>query len=137
VAVTDVEGEGDEMQLVPEAPALESCPPRAIAVPAPANENAATEAISMVRNDFIGNSLMGSGVSEPFTPYIAQPQLRVTNIFLVPGNSKEVSTQCKQIRSNQHSIARALALSIATTGLEKSKKQSEGLHDQISDMNLR
>lgn len=81
------EVEDDPTQLVPEAPAFASSPPRAMAVPAPDNENAATEAIIMVRNDFIGISLTGSGVSEPFTPYIAQPSGRVTKIFWFTGFS--------------------------------------------------
>ena len=70
VALADVDVEG--RQLVPSAPAITGCPLRATAVPAPAKANAATEAIIVVRYDFIGNSLMGSGVSEPFNAFIAQ-----------------------------------------------------------------
>jgi hypothetical protein len=69
VAVTDVDV--PETQLVPSAPANTGCPLRATAVPAPAKANAATEAIMVVRYDFIGSSLMGSGVSEPFNDFIA------------------------------------------------------------------
>jgi hypothetical protein len=60
-------------QFVPvDALAIGSWPLRAIAVPAPASANAATEASMDVRNDDIGSSLMGSGTSEPFTPYIEE-----------------------------------------------------------------
>jgi hypothetical protein len=91
VAVTDVP---DVVQLAPvEAPALESCPLNAIAVPAPANANAVTEANMVVRNDDIGSSLMGSGSSEPFTPFIARQPPTVTKFFRFSGFSKEAPGQ--------------------------------------------
>ncbi len=87
VAVTDVP---DVEQLV-DAPALDSCPLNAMAVPAPANANAVTEANMVVRNDDIGISLMGSGISEPFAHYIARRTRTVTRSFRFSGFSKEVT----------------------------------------------
>jgi hypothetical protein len=66
VAATGADGELG--QLLVDAPAIGSSPLRAITVPAP-SENAATEAIIVVRNDFIRNSLMSpeSPNSSPLT----------------------------------------------------------------------
>jgi hypothetical protein len=95
VAVTDVP---DVVQFAPvEAPALESCPLNAMAVPAPANANAVTEANMVVRNDDIGSSLMGSGISGPFTPFIALRPLSVTRNFA----SQDFQRKSRDVEQNR------------------------------------
>jgi hypothetical protein len=90
VAVTEVET--DEGQPFVVAPANGSCPPRAIAVAAPANENAATEAIIVVRNDFIGTPSSDSVRPKP-SPLTSRIHDCLSLRFLSLRNSKGVAMQ--------------------------------------------